>query len=464
MPKQSAAKSLPVAKDTFAAHLEFALKHEQLNLGGLKLIFNACDPSELVDYIKSRPRGVYTRKAWFFYEFLTGDKLDIPDNPKMNYISALDENEYIASQGHKEPRYKVINNLLGNVNFCPVVRKSDFDISPWQDKKERLLDIIRDCDDELLERAIHYLFSHETKSTYSLENEQVDLNKSERFVQALGLVGKDWQISKDNLVDLQTVILDKEAAASDYRDTQNYVGQSVGYREVYHHISTKPEDVSRLMDGIIKFVEDSKDLDPIMVAALASFGFVFVHPFDDGNGRTHRFMIHQILAEAGFNPEQIIVPISATLLKNQREYNQALEQYSSSVLPFIEKHIHDDQSITVTNETAHLYQYFDGTHLNEYMHATIDAAISIELKNEIKTIRIISAADTAINNSFDIPVQKRNLILKFALQNEGTLSNKRKQQLAQTIDIDTLNEIELLIKPIFTGEEEAYTPSDDFEM
>jgi len=218
------------------------------------------------------------------------------------------------------------------------------------------------------------------------------------------------------------------------------------------------------MDGIIQFIEDSKDQDPIMVAALASFGFVFVHPFDDGNGRTHRFMIHQILAEAGFSPEQIIVPISATLLKKQREYNKTLAKYSSSVLPFIEKHIHKDLSITVTNETAHLYQYFDGTHLNEYMHEMVDCAINIELKKEIRTIRIISKADAAINRNFDIPNHERNRILQFAFQNDGRLSDKRKKQLAKNIDIETLNEIETLIQPIFKCDDGSAASADDFGM
>jgi hypothetical protein len=31
--------------------------------------------------------------------------------------------------------------------------------------------------------------------------------------------------------------------------------------------------------------------------ALLGFGFMFVHPFEDGNGRIHRFLIHHCLAK-----------------------------------------------------------------------------------------------------------------------------------------------------------------------
>ncbi len=48
---------------------------------------------------------------------------------------------------------------------------------------------------------------------------------------------------------------------------------------------------------------------PIIRAAATVFGFVFIHPFEDGNGRIHRFLIHDILSRDSFMPAGMIIPM-----------------------------------------------------------------------------------------------------------------------------------------------------------
>ncbi|MDQ6963014.1 MAG: hypothetical protein Q9M28_10915, partial [Mariprofundaceae bacterium] len=62
----------------FTGHLLFALKHENLNLGILKALFNTCDAEELERWISDNPQGVQTRRAWFLYEWLTGSEPKSP--------------------------------------------------------------------------------------------------------------------------------------------------------------------------------------------------------------------------------------------------------------------------------------------------------------------------------------------------------------------------------------------------
>ena len=43
-------------------------------------------------------------------------------------------------------------------------------------------------------------------------------------------------------------------------------------------------------------------LDPVVTAAALAFGLVYIRPFEDGSRRIHRYLIHHVLAERGFNP------------------------------------------------------------------------------------------------------------------------------------------------------------------
>jgi hypothetical protein len=40
-----------------------------------------------------------------------------------------------------------------------------------------------------------------------------------------------------------------------------------------------------------------QEVDPVVAAAILAFGFVYIHPFEDGNGRIHRYLIHHVLAD-----------------------------------------------------------------------------------------------------------------------------------------------------------------------
>jgi Fic family protein len=36
--------------------------------------------------------------------------------------------------------------------------------------------------------------------------------------------------------------------------------------------------------------------------------FVYIHPFDDGNGRLHRYLIHHVLSRTRFTPAGLVLP------------------------------------------------------------------------------------------------------------------------------------------------------------
>ena len=56
-----------------------------------------------------------------------------------------------------------------------------------------------------------------------------------------------------------------------------------------------PVELARAMRGWEAFISDDHRCSDVLVkAAAAAFGFVYLHPFMDGNGRLHRFLIHHV--------------------------------------------------------------------------------------------------------------------------------------------------------------------------
>ena len=110
---------------TICDHLQFALKHEGVNLEVLAAVFHQLDPHELSQVIKAKPRGVHLRRLCFLYEWLTGARLDCPDLKVGNYISLLDPEQYYTVEGTRSQRHRVLNNLPGTAQFCPLIRRTD---------------------------------------------------------------------------------------------------------------------------------------------------------------------------------------------------------------------------------------------------------------------------------------------------------------------------------------------------
>ena len=188
------------------------------------------------------------------------------------------------------------------------------------------------------------------------------------------------------------------------------------------------------MQGWIQGVERLRapSLDAVCAAAAASFGFVFIHPFEDGNGRIHRFLIHHMLARAGFTPSGLLFPVSAVMLRDRRAYDQVLHSYSSSIMPFINYSL--DGRMTVHNETAHLYRFWDATLFAEYLYSCVEQAIRYDLREEIGFLRVFDEAVQRTMNIVDMPDRRASLLVRLILQNKGTLAKGRRKEFSELTD------------------------------
>jgi Fic family protein len=87
-----------------------------------------------------------------------------------------------------------------------------------------------------------------------------------------------------------------------------------------------PEWVPDLMAKLVTDVQHwigTKEYPGPVVAALAHFGLISIHPFEDGNGRTARLLADMILQQTGWSNEGML-SVSEAILRRQQDYYDAL--------------------------------------------------------------------------------------------------------------------------------------------
>ena len=159
---------------------------------------------------------------------------------------------------------------------------------------------------------------------------------------------------KTLLIAAQNCIVDSHFWDTDYRRTQNYIGETISFQQQrVHYICPKPENIADLMAGLIAAYRTlkSSDVPAIVHSAIISYGFVFMHPFEDGNVRLHRFLIHNILSQRGRVPEGLMFPVSAAMLKNRVLYSTSLEKYSITLLQLIDYNLELHLQLSVVSAT-----------------------------------------------------------------------------------------------------------------
>ncbi len=171
---------------------------------------------------------------------------------------------------------------------------------------------------------------------------------------------------------------------------------------------------------------ESGGVPAVVHAATVAYGFVFIHPFEDGNGRIHRFLIHNILARCGFSPAGVMLPVSAAMLKNPAEYDASLEAFSRPLMALVEYSLDNQGKMTVTNDVQRWYAYQDMTLQVEALFRFIDRTVSTELVEELNFIENYDRTKSAIQKIVDLPDQKIDLFIRFCLQNNGHLSARKR--------------------------------------
>jgi Fic family protein len=441
-------------KNSLTGHLTFALKYEGIDLGVLKCLFSVVSAAEIISIIEAEPTSQYCRRIWFLYEWLMDKTLAIPDLKTGNYFDAIDDRIQYPGPPENSPRHRIRNNLPGVKDFCPLIRKTDqleAHIAAKLDEKiEKSLNMVsRDS----LMRAAAFLLLKDSKASHTIEGESPPQNRIQRWGRAIGQAGNK-ELSKEELLRLQKIVIeDARFIKPGWRVQGGFVGEHdrIHGTPIPDHISAKWQDLEVLINGFIKTNNrlQNSDFDPVLAATIIAFGFVLIHPFVDGNGRIHRYLIHHVLAKKGFTNKNLIFPVSAAILKRIAEYREVLESYSLARIELIDWRPTPDNNVEVLNDTIDFYRYFDATKMAEFLYSCVQQTIDEIIPEEVDYLRKYDEFKLWIEQSWEMPDKMIALLSRFLEQGEGKLSKRAREKDFQILTDDEIKQIEFVYSEIF---------------
>lgn len=440
--------------ETFGGQLGFALRHEDLDLLVLKRLFEVVPTDTIAAFVRSAPTGVLNRRAWFLYEFLTGRTLDLPD-AQAGFTDLLDSGLYFTAAPLLSRRHKVRNNLLGNRDFCPVIRKTktltDFGARSLAAKAN---DIVRHTGASVVARAASFLLLADNRASFEIEGEKPPRNRLERWGRAVLQAGRN-KLTLDEILRLHAVLIeDNRFTKVGLRLDSVFLGERDHEGDpLPEFIGARPQDLQILMEGMIAANERMRggELDSVLQAAAIAFGFVYIHPFQDGNGRLHRCLIHHVLAERKFTPPGMVFPVSAVMLDRVDTYRDTLRAHSGPLMDYIEWRPTIERNVEVQNDTADLYRYFDCTEAAEFLYRCVAQAVDKDLPREIDFLRRNDEAMRRVMNMVEMPDRMAEDLVRFIRLNDNKLGRKRREGEFTKLTDDEVASIEAIVHEAFNG-------------
>ncbi|MEX0901372.1 MAG: Fic family protein [Pseudohongiellaceae bacterium] len=443
--------------DTFADHLSFALRHETVDLLILKLSFSALPKKVMEEYVRATPTGTHSRRAWYFYELLTGQTLDIDNAPHVTAVDALNSNDYFTTPGTLSKRHKVRDNLLGDGRYCPVIRRTEkLNALTSSALQKRAAETIGRTGKRLVTRAASFMLLADSRASFEIEGERPARNRLERWGKAVLRAGKN-PLTLEEILRLQGILIeDMRFVSPGLRPDGVFLGERDHLGDpLPEFIGARPQDLEKLCAALLASNKRMRDsgLDPVLQAAATAFGFVYLHPFQDGNGRVHRCLIHHVLAERQFTPPGMVFPVSPIMLDRIDDYKHILQHHSGPLMDFIEWRPTSDHNVEVLNDTADLYRFFDCTEAAEFLYACVDRTVAHDLPREIDYLARHDQAMAGIKEFIDMPDRLAQNLILFVRQYEGTLSNRKREKEFASLTEDEVLRVESLVREAFDGYE-----------
>ncbi|MEA1914733.1 MAG: Fic family protein [Campylobacterota bacterium] len=444
-----------MVEDLHYTHLEFAIKHEHLDLLVLKKILEVFPKERLLENIKNNPKRILSKKIWFLYEFLLKRELPLEDLPAGKYDDILNKEKYFVNDNFtKSKRHKINNNLLGTGEFCPIIKRT----KKLQNYLElnlnnEISNLIGNVSKILVRRAASFLLLSDSKASFEIEGEMPPKNRIENWGKIINEAGKT-SLSTDEIQRLHAILLeDSRFTKIGLRDTEVFLGDR--HRDNYpipEFIGANSRDLTSLMNDWIEL--DSKltnsGLDPILHAVVIAFSFVYIHPLEDGNGRIHRYLLHHVLAQRSFYPKGMIFPISSVILDEIEKYRDILVAHTEPLMNLIDWESTETGNVKILNNTDDLYRYFDSTQSCEFIYECVEKTIKETLPDELKYLKSFDKSYHEINEVIEMPDTKIKSLITFILQNNNKLSKKKKEKYFLQLTVEEIKIVEKIIGEHFS--------------
>jgi Fic family protein len=139
----------------------------------------------------------------------------------------------------------------------------------------------------------------------------------------LSSISSNRTLDLDSIIELNKILLNDNNIS--IRKRINWIGTPNSIPHEAAYVPPHPDYLETDMKRFISFCKRG-DIHPLVQAAFAHAYFEIIHPFEDGNGRLGRILIQWILKEKLFL-EHIHMPFSVSIVKNQKRYIDALDDF-----------------------------------------------------------------------------------------------------------------------------------------
>jgi len=447
-------KVAPDDNASLLAHTLFAIKHEGVNLAILSEALPKILGAEIQEELDRHPTSRFARIAAMLWEHFTGATLMPTLSDKVPYVNLFDPARYYTAEpGQLHPRWRVRFNGLGGLDHCVTVRRTDAIQSILDmDVFARMEAFIASVGQDILDRALNWAYLSETDSSFEIEREHATQDKSERFVQLLRHAHARRPLSEEYLTELQNdVITNPFDQAVQYRTEQNWLRRGGSGPASVTYVPPKPDDVPGLMQALENFANHPPaNVDPLIVASVVSFWFVFIHPFMDGNGRLSRFLIHHALCRSGKMAKGFLLPVSVAIKRHEMDYLAALESFSKPVRALWRVRAMGDHTFdcqTSAGDTP--YRYWDATPCVEFGVRMVKEALEHDLQAETRFLLGYDEVVRRVDAQFDIRNADLATLVSSCFREKGRVSNRWRKQLAERMQPAAFDAIEAAVREVF---------------